>query len=519
MVAPAWEASIVMNTAFDCDLLVVGLGPVGDAMAALAKVHGLTVIAIDRSPTPFPLPRAAVFDHEIMRIFQMIGVAERIAPLCRVPESYQFRTACAQLLLDFPVAKVGLFGWAETYALHQPAVEQVLRDRLVELGVRVELGVAFAGLSQDANGVTVDVLDAGRPRQIRARYVVGCDGSSSQIREHLGITLEDYDFDEPWLVIDTIIDEPGDLPIVCQQICDPRRPVTHMAMSGKRFRWEFMLKPGETAQQMLEDSSIRALMAPWDCFDRMTIERKAVYRFHALVADRWRDGRVLLAGDAAHQMPPFAGQGMCSGIRDAANLAWKLASIIRGDAGAALLDSYQQEREPHVRAIIATAIAMGKIVCMLDENAAAERDAGMLARKASGAQDVSVAYPDLVGGHLTGTPFAGALFPQPVDADGGRLDSVFGLDAVLLTRAKVDPQPDGVRTIGVDAAELGGFAPAIDAWLAAADAEAVLIRPDRHVFGTGDAADLLAAWRAMGGREGAGSPGRGRPIVHTGLRA
>ena len=479
---------------FDCDLLVVGLGPVGDVLAALAQNHGLSVIAIERAPTPFPLPRAAVFDHEIMRIFQMIGVAEKIAPLCRAPERYQFHTACGQVLLDFENARVGPFGWAETYALHQPAVEEVLRARLYELGVRVQTGVAFERLAQDRDGVTVDVTDNGSPRQIRARYVVGCDGSWSPVREALGIKLDDYNFDEPWLVLDTIIDEPGDLPIVCQQICDPKRPVTHMAMSGKRFRWEFMIKPGETAEEMLDDARIRELLAPWNCADRIQIERKAVYRFHALVAETWRDGRVLLAGDAAHQMPPFAGQGMCSGIRDAANLAWKIAAVVRGEADDAVLDTYQEEREPHVRAIIGTAIAMGQIVCMLDETAAAERNRNMLARKSSGAQDVSVLYPDLAGGHLTDTAFAGALFPQPVTDEGERLDSLFGLDAVLISRSATDTTDLGVRRFSLDAPEIRKFAEPIDAWLTKAGADAVLIRPDRHVFGTGEAEALLGAW-------------------------
>lgn len=486
-----------MSEAFDCDLLVVGLGPVGDVLAALAQVHGLSVIAIERSPTLFPLPRAAVFDHEIMRIFQMIGVAERIVPLCRVPDRYQFITAAGDVLLDFPVAPFGPFGWAETYALHQPAVEQVLRDRLGELGVRTELGVIFEGLSQDGEGVTVDILKDNQARKIRARYVVGCDGSWSPVREALGIRLDDYAFDEPWLVLDTIIEEPGDLPIVCQQICDPRRPVTHMAMSGKRFRWEFMLKPGETPEEMLADERIRELIAPWNCVERMQIERKAVYRFHALVAEKWRSGRVLLAGDAAHQMPPFAGQGMCSGIRDAANLAWKIAAVVRGESDAAILDSFQEEREPHVRAIIATAIAMGQIVCMLDENAAAGRDRDMLARKASGAQDVSVSYPDLVSGHLMDTPFAGALFPQAVADDGTRFDAVLGLGPVLIQRFPHAEFDTSLRVLDLDSSELQKFRPTIDSWLVNAHVDAVLIRPDRHVFGTGEARQLQKFWHKM----------------------
>lgn len=484
-----------MSRAYDCDLLVVGLGPTGDALAALVGAQGLSVIAIDQAPKLFPLPRAAVFDHEIMRIFQMIGVAERIRPLCRVPDRYQFITADGEVLLDFPVAEVGPYGWAETYALHQPAVEQVLRDRLTELDVDVQLGVSFQSCVQDADGVDVVVTDEQGSRSIRARYVVGCDGSWSPVRESLGIRLDDYQFDEPWLVLDTIVEDPSDLPIACRQICDPKRPVTYMAMSGKRFRWEFMLKPGETAEEMLADRKIRELLEPWNCADRVQIERKAVYRFHGLVAERWRDGRILIAGDAAHQMPPFAGQGMCSGIRDAANLAWKLAAIVRGGANEAILDSYQDEREPHVRAIIGTAIAMGKVVCMLDEQAAAERNQEMLARKAAGAQDVSVAYPDLTGGVLTESPGAGAPFPQPVSQQGQRLDEALGQGAVLIGRSLKALSGSDMRLLDLDAGALAPFAEFISHWLAERGAAAVLIRPDRHIFGTGSAEQLLSWWQ------------------------
>ena len=196
-------------------------------------------------------------------------------------------------------------------------------------------------------------------------------------------------------------------------------------------------------------------------------------------------------------MPPFAGQGMCSGIRDAANLAWKIAAVVRGEAGAVILDSYQEEREPHVRAIISTAIAMGQIVCMLDENAAAGRDREMLARKASGAQAVSVSHPDLVGGHLTDTPFAGSLFPQAVADDGTRLDAILGLKPILIQRLPQAERDTALGVLDLDSSELQPFSTAIDTWLANADADAVLIRPDRHVFGTGDARRLQRSWHAM----------------------
>jgi 3-(3-hydroxy-phenyl)propionate hydroxylase len=241
-----------------------------------------------------------------------------------------------------------------------------------------------------------------------------------------------------------------------------------------------MLLPGENPSEIATDDSIRALLDPWKCFERLKIERRAVYRFHGLVARQWRSGRILLAGDAAHQMPPFAGQGMCAGVRDAVNLAWKLRAVVRGEAAPALLDTYQLEREPHVRAVIEIAIAMGRVVCLLDPAAAAGRNAQMLARKAAGERDIALAFPDLKGGLLTELPGAGTLFPQWVTTSG-RLDDVLGAGAWL---------------IGSDAV-LAPFAGAVEKWLENHASAAVLVRPDRYVFGAGSAAALADRWRAM----------------------
>ncbi len=478
----------------DCDLLVVGLGPVGDVLAGLAKLHGLSVIAIDREEAVHPLPRAAVFDHEIMRIFQMLGVAQDIGRHCRVPDRYQFITADGEVLLDFELDEVRPeSGWAESYALHQPAVEAVLQARIIALGVDVRRGVSFLSMTQDGDGVTAAVESPSGAAQIRARYLVGCDGARSLVREAVGVALFDFGFDEPWLVLDTICEEPGVLPMTLRQICDPKRPVTYMPMAAPRFRWEFMIKPGETPSDMLEDAAIHALLAPWSCADRVSVERKAVYRFHALVAQTWRQGRVLLAGDAAHQMPPFAGQGMCSGLRDACNLAWKLALVIKGEADVAVLDTYQSERDPHVRAIIETAIAMGRTVCILDEEAAAARNAGMLAQRAAGVQNISIRYPDLKDGLLTKTPGAGALFPQAISGDR-RLDDALDLRPTLIGRRLPTPAAPMVRSLDLDDPTLSPFVAALETWLETHGAAAVLVRPDRHVFGAGEPEALLQAW-------------------------
>ena len=369
-----------------------------------------------------------------------------------------------------------------------------LAGGIAALNVDVRLNTFFLNLAQDEDGVTCTLKGPEGVYGLRTRYVAGCDGGSSGVREKLGIGLFDYRFDEPWLVIDAIVDEPGDLPDRVMQICDPRRPITYMKMSGKRYRWEFMIKPGEDHEAISSDAGIRDLLAPWNCFERLTIERRAVYRFHGVVADRWRKGRVLLAGDAAHQMPPFAGQGMCAGIRDAVNLAWKLAAIIRDRADPALLDTYQAEREPHVRAVIETAIAMGKVVCILDEAAAAGRNAGMLARKAAGERDIALKFPDLTGGMLTETSGAGSLIPQPVTL-AGRLDDRLGVGAWIIARHQTPAATDMV-CVSLDEPAFADVAPVLRRWLDSHQAAAALVRPDRYVFGTGPAAALLAQWRA-----------------------
>jgi len=473
-----------------CDLLVVGLGPVGNCMASLARLHGLSVMAIDREPDVYPLPRAAVFNDEIMRIFQSMGIAEKALPLTRVTDTYQFLTATGEVLIDIkPQAQTEL-GWAEGYAQDQPNVERLLRARSAELGVDMRLSTEFLAQAQDDEGVTSKVKGAdGEDYSIRSRFLVGCDGAWGAVRESLGIKSFDYDFNEPWMVVDAQV-EPGLLPKVAQQLCDPKRPVTHMNLTGNRYRWEFMLKPGETAEQVTQDEFLWKLLEPWNIKGKATIERSAVYTFHGLVAEEWRKGRVLIAGDSAHQMPPFAGQGMCSGIRDAANLAWKLKAVFDGKAPLEFLDTYQKEREPHVRAIIEIAIAMGKVVCVQDEMAAEMRNKEMIAKKESGEEDIALQFPPLAGGMFTSTSMAGFQLPQPV-IEGRHMDEILTDEVTLIGR---DLPNTHIRTIDLDAGEGEEFVPALDDMLGSAQAQAFLVRPDRYIFGSGDADVLLAAW-------------------------
>jgi len=486
---------------FDCDVLVVGLGPVGAVLTALLAQRGVRVIALEKDARPYPLPRAVHFDHEIMRIFQQLGVADQMRRHARDLPDYEFRSADGRVLLNLRPPRETPSGWSGGYMFHQPSLEGVLRERLAALpSADIRLGQRFDALTQDADGVTASVTTPTGSVAIRARYLVGCDGASSAVREAIGGGLDDYQFDEPWLVVDVKVGAGGRAPEINIQLCDPARPTTCVLSGPGRHRWEFMLLPGESAEAMLDDAVVRGLIGPWDC-GPVQIERKAVYRFHGLVARRWRAGRVLIAGDAAHQTPPFAGQGMCAGIRDAANLAWKLDAILRGTAADALLETYQAEREPHVRAAIELAIGMGRVVCTLDPAAAAQRDAAMLAAQSGGAPALPpmTASPFATGCLLAGSPGAGELFPQPTAGEGSarlRMDDRLGEDAWLIARARAGEDVAGVRVADIDAEDLAPFRAALLAWLDRRQVDAVLVRPDRYVFGAGAPGALLSAWQA-----------------------
>jgi 3-(3-hydroxy-phenyl)propionate hydroxylase len=482
----------------DCDVLVVGGGPTGVALGLMAKRYGASVLICEKEADVYSLPRAAHIDHEVLRIYQALGAAGPIAASCRTTKHYDFLTADRQILLRFEGSdQIGPGGWPAANMIHQPSLERRLRDQLDGAGVELRRQWSFVGYVEDADGVTATFATPEGERTVTARWLVGADGTRSPVRTAAGIGMDDLEFDEPWLVIDAIVHDYERLPKVNLQICDPARPTTCVLMGEGRHRWEFMIRPGETAEQVLEDAFVEQLLAPWDVTGAVSLERKAVYRFNARVAKEWKKGRVLLAGDAAHQTPPFAGQGLCSGARDAANLGWKLGMIASGRAPASLLDSYQPEREPNARATIQMAMMMGRTVCITDAAAAAARDAAMLAARAAGqSPDGRMEYPGIQQGVvMAGTAAAGTYFPQPVSANGARLDDVLKGGPWLLT---LEPggAGSGIRTAWVRDAELAPFSELLEGWMKKHGAAAVLVRPDRYVFGTGEAGKLADAWWA-----------------------
>lgn len=471
----------------ECDVLIAGGGPTGVTLGILLAHQGVSVLIAEKEADIYPLPRAAHLDHETMRILQAAGVADAVAATSRTTDRYDFLTANGQVLLRFEgSAQTGPGGWPGANMIHQPSVEAALRARLAELpSARLESRWELRSFAEDATGITATIATPDGEREVRARYLVGADGARSPVREASGIVFEDLNFEEPWLVVDALVDDASRLPQVNLQICDPARPTTCVLMGEGRHRWEFMILPGEAPEQVSSDASVEKLLAPWNVKGAIRLERKAVYTFRARIAQQWRKGRVLLAGDAAHQTPPFAGQGMCSGLRDAMNLAWKLGAVLRG-APDTLLDTYKQERGPNLRATIDMAVMMGRIVCITSKWAAFVRNMKFkLARALGKLPDGPVQYPPISGGAImAGTSGAGSYFPQPV-ADGERLDAVLGAGQWLLDRERLAE------------ADLAPFREALETWLDRHQAEAVLVRPDRHVFGTGTRQALEAGWQAL----------------------
>lgn len=484
----------------ECDVLIVGAGPTGVTLGMLLARAGVRTLVIDKEPEIYPLPRAAHIDHETMRTFQSLGLADAISATCRTASSYDFLTSDGEVLMRFDgLDRIGPGGWPVGNMIHQPSLEAILREGArAQQHFDLRTGARFVSFEDGDEGVVTTVSTGDGEIAIRSRYLVGADGARSPVREAAGIEFVDLQFDEQWLVIDTIVHDFDRLPKVNLQICDPARPTTCVLMGSGRHRWEFMLKPGETAEQLLDDAMIADLMKPWGVDGAVTLERKVVYRFNAKVAQAWRKGSLLLAGDAAHLTPPFAGQGLCAGIRDSANLWWKLAAIIRANAPDSVLDTYQSERDPHARALIGLAMMMGRTVCIADPVAAKVRDEQMLAARAaggpSGAPPITPIGPGCV---LQGSACAGDYFIQPVSTGQtvSRLDDALRSGPWLISRSDTPREAAQIlQHIALTDPVVAPFRDTLDQWLRRHDADAVLVRPDRYIFGLGEAGALARAW-------------------------
>lgn len=497
------------------DVAIVGYGPVGATLANLLARHGLRIAVVEQAADVYDKPRAITLDHEVLRVFQACGLTALIDTDTAVHPGTHYLGVDGEVIKKFdPMPPPYPLGWVPTATFVQPVFERALRTKVAQFkNCDVHLSTKVTNIEQDDQGVVL-TTDEG---PIRARYVVACDGANSFVRKKLGITLEDLAFDEWWMVVDAFEKNPAGRPAKCFQYCRPSRPGTFLPGPGALRRWEIKLLPGEEPEGFGTPDNVLAVLKDFTDVSRIDIWRSAVYRFHALLGETWSTGRIFLMGDAVHQTPPFLGQGLCAGIRDASNLAWKLAMVLGGQAHASLLDSYETERKPHVRAVVALAKEFGEIIGELDLEAAKARDLRLRTELTAGtAETVRQKFiPDLKDGIIAaGSNAAGTLFPQPqVRSPSGaieRLDDVVPPGFTIFT-ATAETMNWLSQKSAADWSAIGGNRVIVTSdgephngvvqfqetdrlfsnWLAANGIEAVVVRPDHYVYGGAETPEEL----------------------------
>lgn len=487
----------------DFDVAIIGYGPTGATLAKLLGQAGFAVAVFEREAGVYPLPRAIHFDGEVMRVFQNAGLRAEVEAISRPGlKGMHFVDAQGEtLLVRGGSALNGPHGCANNYYFHQPELEAVLRGGVARhANVRVHLRHEVFAIDEreDVAELRYENMADGSLSSCTARYVIGCDGARSLTRRLIGATMEDLGLHQPWLVFDVMLKDGrgAHLPDHTQQICDPARPMTYCNVLGARRRWEIMLMPGDDLHTIARPENVWKMVRRWVTPEDAVMERAAVYTFHSVIARKWRSseqqGRLLLAGDSAHQTPPFLGQGMCAGIRDAANLAWKLALVLRGKAGGGLLDTYESERAPHVRAFIELAVRLGGIIQATDPEVACERDRKF---KSGAPETFLFPAPPLGPGLHTGAGGpVGLSFPQPLLPDGRLLDEASGQRFVVLGEAGVLGEVGEAarqKWCSLDACVVDAPGEAGGAWLAAQGVRAVVLRPDRYIMGAASSAAQL----------------------------
>lgn len=514
------------------DVVIVGYGPVGQLLAVLLVEKGHEVAVIERWPSAYPLPRAVAFDGEAARILASAGVSDCFARIGESSRDYTVTNLAGDILLRHDADDTYRNGWPDSTSMYQPGLEAALTERGASLpGLRLFRDHEAVLLEEDGHRVTVEAIEGatGRRRRFTAGWVMGCDGANSFVRASVNPQFTDFGLNHEWLVCDVVLHEERTFEHNNLQLADPVRPRVAVSAGPGHRRWEFMRMPQDDPETFNSAEKAWELLKLVDVHPgNATLGRFTSYTFQARLADRWRSGRLLIAGDAAHLMPPFAGQGMCSGLRDAANLAWKLDLVLRGVAGDELLDTYTAERRPHVKKSITMSVNLGKVICMTDVKAAADRDTVMLAsrKRGMGAQRPQAVLERLKDGVLfrddEGKPIgrAGHLTPQGRVASArgtGRFDEIVGTGFVLLTTqdraADVEEVLDadhraflaelGARTVrvlsfGTPLDALGGD-DVVDAdevylpYLAEQSATVALVRPDFYLFGAAEHASGLPA--------------------------
>lgn len=490
-------------------VVIVGAGPTGITAATLLAQAGIQSLILERWPGVYPQPRAVHLDDEIYRIIARLGIADEFAAISRPTLGLRLLDDRFNVLAQFHRDPAqSSHGYPQANMFDQPELEGLLRlnlKRYPNAELRGNADVTAVTAHGDGARVTFTDRTDGTMHQVDADFVLGCDGANSVVRNQIGSTMQDLKFDQRWLVVDVATEADLRQWDGVYQICDPARAGTYMRIGDSRYRWEFRLRDGETADEFATIDALRRLIDRWTRHvpdGELTLLRVAEYTFRAQIADRWRHGNIFILGDAAHLTPPFIGQGMGAGLRDAMNLSWKIAAVCHGSLPARVLDSYQQERKPHARALIRSALTMGWAMTGGGRLGDLTRRA-MLPRlgvvPGLRNQIVDSTTPALRRSALVHKSrwrpgqLAGSMCPNVLLPNGSRLDDEAGPGFALVTRSPLRAATETSlrrRNVGIVAAEPNGQ---LDVWLRKGRATAALIRPDGTVMCAGRDAAMVAA--------------------------
>ncbi|MDR3654843.1 MAG: bifunctional 3-(3-hydroxy-phenyl)propionate/3-hydroxycinnamic acid hydroxylase [Mycobacterium sp.] len=490
-----------MGTESHYPVVIVGAGPVGVTAATLLAQYGVKSLTLDRWADVYPQPRAVHLDDEVYRILERLGIGAEFAEISRPGLGLRLLDPDLRELVEFRRdPERSRHGHPQSNMFDQPEFEALLRANLKHH--------TKATLRGDAEVTDLTDLGGGRTRisftdradnsehTVDCDYLLGCDGANSMVRKHIGATMRDFRFEQGWLVID--VDSTVDLKQWggVHQLCDPRRAGTFMQIGDSRYRWEFRLLPGESADNFATLAALRPLIAPWlrsSTDDDLRIIRVAEYTFRAQLADRWRRGNVFLLGDAAHLTPPFIGQGLCAGLRDAMNLSWKLAGVINGSLSADLLDTYQAERKPHARKMITLALVIGHSMtaggrignALRSVVAPRARLIPGLAARVLDSRTPPLSSSALVRRSTGLKQLAGSLCPNAATATGERLDNIIGTGFAIITSVPPTAQQRNLIEQRSAVVHYAGPGTELAEWLNRSRAQAAIVRPDFTVMRAG----------------------------------